>query len=115
MTLSLFTGISWLAVMEKLGGGLESAYLWSQEKWQGWQDRKAGAIAAEKREAMVGEKRGLLIEEHEPIRIEPPVVEIPKSSRVQKERQEPLFLEFPDTPPPPIKLLHEAVGGIEVL
>src|SRR5207245_10149222 len=50
MTLSLFTGISWLALMEKLGAGLESAYLWSQEKWQGWQDRKAGAIAPEKRE-----------------------------------------------------------------
>ena len=48
-TLSLFTGISWLAVMEKLGGALESAYLWSLEKWQGWQDRKAGAIAAGRR------------------------------------------------------------------
>ncbi len=114
-TLSLFTGISWLAVMEKLGGALEGASLWSLGKWQGWQDRKAGAIAAEKREATVGEKRGLLIEEHEPIRIEPPVVEIPKSSRVQKERQEPLFRELPDTPLPPIKLLDEAVSDIEVL
>src|SRR5258706_8964211 len=114
-TLSLFTGISWLAVMEKLGGALEGAYLWSLGKWQGWQDRKAGAIAAEKREAMVGEKRGLLIEEHEPIRIEPPVVEIPKSSRVQKERQEPLFRELPDTPLPPLKLLDEAVSDIEIL
>src|SRR6266852_657652 len=115
MTLSLFTGISWLAVMEKLGGGIESAYLWSLEKWQGWQDRKAGAIAAEKREASVGEKRELLIEEHTPIRIEPPVVEIPKSSRVQRERQEPLFRELPDTPLPPIKLLDEAASDIEVL
>jgi S-DNA-T family DNA segregation ATPase FtsK/SpoIIIE len=114
MTLSLFTGISWLAVMEKLGGGLESAYLWSLEKWQGWQDRRAGAIAAEKREASVGEKREL-IEEHAPIRIEPPVVEIPKSSRVQRERQEPLFRELPDTPLPPIKLLDEAASDIEVL
>ena len=114
MTLSLFTGISWLAVMEKLGGGLESAYLWFLEKWQGWQDRRAGAIAAEKREASVGEKREL-IEEHAPIRIEPPVVEIPKSSRVQRERQEPLFRELPDTPLPPIKLLDEAASDIEVL
>jgi len=114
-TLSLFTGISWLAVMEKLGGALEAVYLWSLEKWQGWQDRKAGAIAAEKREAAVGEKRELLIEEHAPIRIEPPVVEIPKSSRVQRERQEPLFRELPDTPLPPIKLLDEAASDIEVL
>ena len=115
VTLSLFTGISWLAVMEKVGGALECAYLWSVEKWQSWQDRKAGAIAAEKREAAVGEKRELLVEEHTPIWIEPPVVEIPKSSRVQKEKQEPLFRELPDTPLPPIKLLDEAASDIEVL
>src|SRR3989449_11524527 len=115
MTLSLFTGISWLALMERLGAGLEAVSLWSRDKWQGWQDRKAGAIAAEKREAAVGEKRELLIEEHAPIRIEPPVVEIPKSARVQRERQEPLFRELPDTPLPPIKLLDEAASDIEVL
>ncbi|HLQ03126.1 MAG TPA: DNA translocase FtsK 4TM domain-containing protein [Burkholderiales bacterium] len=115
MTLSLFTGLSWLAVMEKLGAVLESCYLWAFERLQSWQDRKAGAIAADKREAAVGEKRGLLIEDHPPIRIEPPVVEIPKSSRVQKEKQEPLFRELPDTPLPPIKLLDEAAGDIEIL
>src|SRR6266704_1688410 len=49
------------------------------------------------------------------IRIEPPVVEIPKSSRVQRERQEPLFRELPDTPLPPIRLLDEAAGDVEVL
>jgi S-DNA-T family DNA segregation ATPase FtsK/SpoIIIE len=114
-TLSLFTGMSWLTVMEKVGAGLECSYVWTVEKWQSWQDRKAGAIAAERREAVVEEKRELLIEEHEPIRIEPPVVEIPKSSRVQKERQEPLFRELPDTPLPPIKLLDEASGDVEVL
>jgi len=114
-TLSLFTGVSWLAVMEKVGAGLERAYFWTIEKWQSWQDRKVGAIAAERREAVVEEKRELLIDEHEPIRIEPPVVEIPKSSRVQKERQEPLFRDLPDTPLPPIKLLDEASGDVEVL
>jgi S-DNA-T family DNA segregation ATPase FtsK/SpoIIIE len=114
-TLSLFTGVSWLTVMEKVGGALECACRWVYEKWQSWQDRKAGEIAAERREASVGEKRELLIDEHEPIRIEPPVLEIPKSSRVQKERQEPLFRELPDTPLPPIKLLDEASSDIEVL
>jgi len=114
-TLSLFTGVSWLTVMEKVGAGLECACLWAFDKWQSWQDRKAGAVAAERREAVVEEKRELLIDEHEPIRIEPPVVAIPKSSRVQKERQEPLFRELPDTPLPPIKLLDEASSDIEVL
>jgi S-DNA-T family DNA segregation ATPase FtsK/SpoIIIE len=101
--------------MEKVGAGLEGACVWVFERWQNWEDRKAGAIAAERREAVVGEKRELLIEEHAPIRIESPVVEIPKSSRVQKERQEPLFRELPDTPLPPIKLLDEASSDIEVL
>ena len=114
-TLSLFTGVSWLTVMEKLGAGLEHACLWTLERLQSWQDRKAGAIAAERREAVVEEKRELLIEEHAPIRIEAPVVDIPKSSRVQKERQEPLFRDLPDTPLPPLKLLDEASSDIEVL
>jgi S-DNA-T family DNA segregation ATPase FtsK/SpoIIIE len=114
-TLSLFTGISWLTVIEKVGAGLEYASVWVFERWQSWQDRKAGAIAAERREAMVEEKREILIDEHEPIRIESPVVEIPKSTRVQKERQEPLFRDLPDTPLPPLKLLDEASSDIEVL
>ena len=46
-------------------------------------------------------------EDHPPLRIEPPVVEIPKSERVQKEKQVPLFENLPDTPLPPLKLLDE--------
>lgn len=115
MALPLFTGISWLLVAEKLGAGLEWLCFRAVEKWQGWQDRKAGAAAAEKREAMVEEKRELLIGEHVPIRIEPPVVEIPKSPRVQKEKQEPLFRELPDTPLPPIRILDEASGDLETM
>jgi DNA segregation ATPase FtsK/SpoIIIE, S-DNA-T family len=114
-TLSLFAGVSWMTVMEKVGAGLEYACVWTFERWQSWQDRKAGAIAAERREAVVEEKRELLIEEHAPIRIEAPTVDIPKSSRVQRERQEPLFRDLPDTPLPPIKLLDEASSDIEVL
>jgi S-DNA-T family DNA segregation ATPase FtsK/SpoIIIE len=112
---SLFTGVSWLVVTEKLGAVLEVSYRWILDQWQGWLDRKVGAIAAERREAAVDEKRELLIDEHAPVRIEPPVAEIPKSPRVQKERQEPLFRELPDTPLPPLKLLDEAAGDVEVL
>jgi S-DNA-T family DNA segregation ATPase FtsK/SpoIIIE len=115
MALSLFTGLSWLLVLEKVGAGLEWLYFLAADKWQGWQDRKAGAAAAERREAIVEEKRELLIEEHVPIRIEPPVAEIPKSARVQKERQEPLFRDLPDTPLPPIKILDEAGGDVPML
>jgi DNA segregation ATPase FtsK/SpoIIIE, S-DNA-T family len=113
--LSLFTGVSWMTVVEALGAALEWAYTRALDRWQSWQDRRAGEIAAVKREAIVEEKREQLIESHAPIRIEPPVAEIPKSARVQKEKQEPLFRELPDTPLPPIKLLDEATADVETL
>jgi S-DNA-T family DNA segregation ATPase FtsK/SpoIIIE len=111
---SLFTGISWLTVAEKAGLSLEWLYAFAAQKWQAWQDRKAGEIATVEREAIVEAKRELVVE-HEPIRIEPPVFEIPKSPRVQKEKQEPLFRDLPDTPLPPLKLLDEAAAHTETL
>jgi len=113
--LSLFTGVSWLTALEVVGAGLEWLYEFAREHWTARQDRKAGEIAAEKREAVVEEKREYLIEEHQPITITQAVVEIPKSPRVQKEKQAPLFQDLPDTPLPPLKLLDEAEGDIEKL
>ena len=113
--LSLFTGISWLSVIEALGTALESLYGFALDSWQSRQDRRAGEIAAVEREAVVDAKKELLIELHEPIRIEQPVVEIPKSPRVQKEKQAPLFHDLPDTPLPPLKLLDEPTPDVEVL
>jgi S-DNA-T family DNA segregation ATPase FtsK/SpoIIIE len=113
--LSLFTGISWFAASESIGAALESAYRFASERWHRWQDTKAGEVAAVAREAVVEEKREHLIEEHEPIRIAPPVVEIPKSPRVMKEKQEPLFSDLPDTPLPPLKLLDQPTADVEVL
>jgi S-DNA-T family DNA segregation ATPase FtsK/SpoIIIE len=115
VSLSLFTGVSWLAAVEVIGAVLERTYGFARDRWQGWQDRKAGEIAAEKRDAVVGEKRVELIVEHEPIRIEPAVLEIPKSVRVQKEKQVQLFQNLPDTPLPPLNLLDEAPAGVEML
>ena len=40
-----------------------------------------------------------------PMLIEPPLVEVPKSERVAKERQKPLFTELPDTKLPQVDLL----------
>ena len=113
--LSLFTGVSWLAAMEAVGAGLERLFVFVRDGWQAWQDRKAGEIAAGEREAVVEVKRVDLIEEHAPIRIEPAVFEIPKSARVQKEKQVPLFQDLPDTPLPPLALLDEPAGGVEML
>jgi S-DNA-T family DNA segregation ATPase FtsK/SpoIIIE len=79
----------------------------ARQAWERRHDRKLGDLAREERDFVVAtEKRRE--EEHPPLRIEPPVLEIKKSERVQKEKQAPLFEELPDTPLPPLKLLDEA-------
>jgi S-DNA-T family DNA segregation ATPase FtsK/SpoIIIE len=113
--LSLFTGISWLSVMERLGAAVETAFLKAVELWQRRADRKAGEIATVAREAAVEEDRKRIVEHHEPIRIEAPVREIPKSERVIKEKQAPLFQDLPDTPLPPLALLDEPPADQEAI
>ena len=105
--LSLFTGVSWLSFSERVGALLESAYAAVLQAWERRQDRRLGDLAREERDFAV-ETEKKREEEHPPLRIEPPVVEIRKSERAQKEKQAPLFEELPDTPLPPLKLLDEA-------
>jgi DNA segregation ATPase FtsK/SpoIIIE, S-DNA-T family len=104
---SLFTGISWLAVAELAGFALESTYALALNAWDRRRDRKLGDVAREEREFMVEAERKRE-EDHPPLRIEPPILEIRKSERAQKEKQVPLFDDLPDTPLPPLKLLDEA-------
>jgi S-DNA-T family DNA segregation ATPase FtsK/SpoIIIE len=104
---SLFTGISWLTASERVGLELERAYGLALRAWDRRRDRRLGELAREERTLVVeSEKRRE--EEHPPLRIEPPVLEIKKSERVHKEKQVPLFEELPDTPLPPLKLLDDA-------
>jgi len=110
---SLFTGISWLTVAELIGAALETAYEFVLQSWQRRQDRKAGAIATQEREVIVGEDKKRIIEDHEPIFIEAPVAAIAKSERVIKEKQVPLFQDLPDTPLPPLALLDQPQSDIE--
>ena len=49
--LSLFTGVSWIALAELAGFALEAAYGAARGTWERRQDRKAGELAREEREA----------------------------------------------------------------
>ena len=104
---SLLTGLSWLRIAELTGFALESLYTAAVTLWQRQRDRRIGEIARGERELVV-EAEKKREEEHPPLVIAPPVVEIKKSERVQKEKQAPLFDDLPDTPLPPLKLLDEA-------
>jgi len=113
--LSLFTGVSWLSAIELTGAALEFAYALVLQTWRRRQDRKAGELATLEREVILEEDKRRIIEDHEPIRIEAPVVEIAKSERVIKEKQVPLFLDLPDTPLPPLSLLDEPQRDVEAM
>jgi S-DNA-T family DNA segregation ATPase FtsK/SpoIIIE len=112
--LALFTGMSWLTVLERLGGWLEDGVSLVIRKWQERIDRQAGAQALIERDEVVEEGRKKL-EIREPIRIEPPALEIPKSPRVEREKQVPLFEDLPDTLLPPLNLLDTTARNVEVL
>jgi DNA segregation ATPase FtsK/SpoIIIE, S-DNA-T family len=109
---SLFTGLSWLAVSEAVGRTLEAAYALALRAWERREDRRLGERAREERSLVVQTEKKRE-EDHPPLRIEPPVLEIRKSERVQKEKQAPLFEDLPDTPLPPLKLLDEAKHDAE--
>jgi len=111
---SLFTGASWLTIMERIGFAVEWLYDFIATRIEHWRDRKAGEQAQSEREVVVQELKKTL-DEHKPIHIEPPVVEIPKSKRVEKEKQVPLFADLPDSGLPPLYLLDPAEGNLEVL
>ena len=112
--LTLFTGVSWLTIIEKLGAGLEGAFYFMVRRWQERQDRRVGEQAVIAREEVVEETRRKF-EIHEPVRIEPPRIEIAKSPRVEREKQVPLFENLPDSMLPPLHLLDEADLHLETV
>ncbi len=104
---SLYTGTSWLRIAETVGERLERAW-WSAIIYiQRKRDERIGQAALQKREEVVAEEKKKL-EIAKPVRIEPVVKEVPKSPRLEAEKQSPLFRELPDSPLPPLHLLDEA-------
>jgi S-DNA-T family DNA segregation ATPase FtsK/SpoIIIE len=103
---SLFFHVSWLTVAERIGAALENGFALARKLYATREDRKLGQVAAVKREEVVVQERAKIVEAP-PIRIEPQVVAVPKSERVEKEKQVSLFSDLPDTNLPPLSLLDE--------
>ncbi len=101
---SLFSGLSWLRFVDWLGKQLEQSYRWLRMTWQTRRDKRIGEQALQERSALVEEEKKRVVE-HQPIHIEPPVIEVTKSARVEKEKQVALFADLPDSPLPPLHLL----------
>jgi DNA segregation ATPase FtsK/SpoIIIE, S-DNA-T family len=109
---SLFTGMSWLRLMERLGTGVETAIAWGRRRREERRDRLLGAAATEEREQFVVGVRET-IDDREPVIVVPPPVDVPRSERVVKEKQKPLFQDMPDSPLPPLALLEDAPSAQE--
>jgi S-DNA-T family DNA segregation ATPase FtsK/SpoIIIE len=89
---SLFFGFSWGTVAEKIGAALEWIMLKVSNIRNARQDRRAGQVAQAVRHEQVEAKYEKTVHD-QPIRIEPAIVTVQKSERLQKEKQQSLFIE----------------------
>jgi len=103
---------SWLRLAEAIGTWVESFKERRVERIERAEDLRIGEQALRERELVVEEEHQLH-EDHVPIVIEVPMISVPKSERVVKERQKPLFTELADTKLPQVDLLDAAPGRIE--
>jgi S-DNA-T family DNA segregation ATPase FtsK/SpoIIIE len=107
---SLAFGFSWAQVSERLGAWLFSRIETRREQRELAQDMAMGQQAAtERAEVLVEERQDKAVNRPKPVTIEPVTLEVPKSERVAKERQKPLFQELVDTKLPQVDLLDAAM------
>ena len=104
--LTLFTGLSWVALMEAIGALILGGVAWVRGRLR----QRGEAVEARRRrqarsEALKKEKKRA--ERRTPPRIEPEVVEVAPSERVEKEKQLPLIEPPPGAELPPLALLDE--------
>ena len=107
---------SWARVADALGAGAEALLARRQARREQAQDRRIGEQALREREQSVDLELELERQDeqaHAPRVIEPPVLAVPKSERVARERQQPLFKELVDTKLPQVDLLDAPPGRQE--
>jgi S-DNA-T family DNA segregation ATPase FtsK/SpoIIIE len=106
--LTLFTGISWLAVVDNLGKYTLFAIDLLIDRYYLLRDRIEGKRNRSERQ-QVFEVQQQKQEKRKPVKIEPVVEKIPTSPRVEKEKQIPLFKSSSkgDSTIPPLALLDQ--------
>lgn len=115
LALSLALRFSWVRAADALGDWVEGVRERRSHQREIAEDVRLGELAQREREIEVEEEREEFAEQHVPLVIEPPVLEVPKSERVARERQKPLFTELADTKLPQIDLLDKAPGRVETV
>ncbi len=106
-SVSLFTGVSWIAVMDRIGHGVFDAVSWVRDRATTARNVKAGREVKQARAEVMREEQKK-VAERKPPKIEPAAPRVEKSERVEKERQVPLFEKPGSTALPPLSLLDDA-------
>lgn len=106
--LSLFSGLSWVKLSERIGAAIELAGTSMVDGWNRWRDRRMNAAAVRRNDSDVTLEAAKDQPSPQPmLRIELPETEIQKSSRSTKEKARSLFFDAADSPLPPLSLLDE--------
>ncbi|BEV71137.1 MULTISPECIES: DNA translocase FtsK [unclassified Paludibacterium] len=109
---SLFAGISWLDIMERIGTWVEQGVMYVYQSWQARRDREIGRKEAQKREAKVSNEKKRH-EDHQPVRIETPAIEPAAAPRPPKPVQQSLFADPADNALPGLSLLEPPKETVE--
>ena len=103
-------GFSWAHTAQRVGEWIANLIDSRREKREIAEDLALGKLAArEREETLIDERTEIEVHHPVPVFIEPTLVDIPKSERVVKERQKPLFTEMPDSKLPQVDLLDGAL------
>ncbi len=110
--LAMALQFSWVKLADALGTWVDGVRERRVEQREHAEDVRLGELAQREREIKVDEVR----EEqqvHTPIVTLPPVLEVPKSDRVARERQTPLFHELSNSKLPQVDLLDKPPARVE--
>jgi DNA segregation ATPase FtsK/SpoIIIE, S-DNA-T family len=103
---------SWVRLADGIGAWIDGRRAHRAVARERAEDERIGEMALREREQQADEIR---IEDvlHAPIVIEPEIVQVVESKRVQRERQKPLFVELHDNKLPQVDLLDAAPARVE--
>ena len=105
-SVSLFLGISWINVMDRVGRWSLLMFEKARVKIDEWRDRAEGRRSAAARQDIVSVEKKLKANREKP-RIEPVMSTLEPSERAEKERQVPLFDPPAAGELPPLSLLDD--------
>jgi S-DNA-T family DNA segregation ATPase FtsK/SpoIIIE len=106
-SVSLFTGISWLEVMDGVGRGVLAAIAWTKDRSATARDVKAGREVKQARQEIVREEQKKAAD-RKPPKIDAIAPRVEKSERVEKEKQVSMFERPGSTELPELSLLDDA-------